>query len=164
MRTTGTPTGPESFASRHPRGQTGLTMLEVLVSLALIGSVFAAIVAGMLTTATTTSMVSRATVASGALSGVTERIKTMDYVPCDDHGGPDPATLSAKYLAWSNHYLPSGASFEVVSVRFWDGATFASCTSDHGAELLRIKITPDGPGPSTYGEVVVRDPSARPRG
>ena len=145
------------------RAQHGVTMIEVLVAVALLSGVFMALVAGMLTTAKVSGAVTRSTTTSAALNGVTERIKSMTYIPCDGHGAPTPADLTATYTGWSDRYVPRGVTVEVVSVNYWNATSFgASCVIDGGAQLLGVRVSAPG-GAAATAQVVVRDPQARPR-
>jgi hypothetical protein len=143
------------------RGQGGASLLEVMIALLLLGLVAMGIIGGFLTTAQVSESITGTTGADAVLSRAVERVRLMPYAPCDAHGGPTPSDLTSRYLA-SDPHLPSGAQVRITSVGFWDGTTFVgSCSHDRGAQLLTVEALVHG-GHGVHGQVVVRDPQARP--
>lgn len=129
----------------RPRGQAGLGLIEVMISLLFVSMVVLAIAAGLLLVIQTNSSNSERQSAQLLLGNYAESLKGMDYVPCaqDDDYSPlgDPT-------AWQP---PTGVTAEIESISYWKkttgvdgpGAFDLDCTSpenDDGAQKLSIMV------------------------
>ena len=141
-------------------GQLGFGMIEVLVSLALIGTVMVALIGGlMFSVAASTRGVANASAQTTAV-GVVERLKTMPYRPC-----ATPAQLDADYSTFAARFTTAGASVRVMSVRYGDtSASFlpigSACVRDVGVQLIAVRV--DVRDERAVIETVLRDPTTRP--
>ena len=131
--------------------QRGDTLVEVLIAVMLVGTVLAALAAGMLTMmGTTRSTTEQQRLQAGVLS-YTEWLRSQAYQPC-----------ATTYPGWDG----DGVSGRVdTPVRHWqrapgaawgDGSFADGCASDLGRQLVDVTVTLDG-GPSTTAQVVLRD-------
>lgn len=132
---------------RHPpRGERGVTLLETLIAVLLMGISLLAL-ASLVMTTIAASATHRATVRAGTeATEVAERIDEMDYVPC-----PAAGTVSSIYGAAFD--LTPGRVFDerLVEIQFLKDRSLsvseaaswqATCpTADQGAQRLTIKAT-----------------------
>ena len=135
--------------------------MESVISLVLAGTLVLAVVTGLLVAVQATGRHQESTSAAAVLNGVTERMRTMPYLPC-----ATAAQVDLAYRAFPQRYLPSDARLEVRSVRpLSDAGQFdpapTPCTTDRGAQLVSIIVTVGDR--DAAGEVVLRDPGARAR-
>jgi prepilin-type N-terminal cleavage/methylation domain-containing protein len=157
--------------------QSGYSLIEVLISVMLVGTVIAALAAGMLTMVTATRSVSEQQRLEAGVLSFTEWLRAQDYGEC---AGPG-------YFHGLHPNLPLGAAgrwewreedrltARVDDVKYWQndgpedgeyGEYGTSCTpgDDLGRQRLNVTVALDG-GPSTTVQVVVRDdiaPAERP--
>lgn len=118
----------------------GESLLEVLLAIAIIGIAFAAVLAG-LGTAVTTSGINREQADDTAyVRAIAERIEAAPFTSC--------ATASDYELALAGTSMPSGTpaiaspsgSTRSLSVAYWNGTTFGMpCTP--ATDLHRITVT-----------------------
>ena len=144
---------------RHPgdNDENGETLLELLVSVAIMGTAFVAILAGIGTTLIATDSHRQQATAETVLRSYAERIQDaadVAYVDC---------ATTASYANPVGFSLPaSGWSASVSSVLFWQGDTpptfAASCpTPDNGLEQLTLTVqSPAGSRQATETVVIVK--------
>jgi Tfp pilus assembly protein PilV len=145
-----------SLAPSRPRrrstSQAGATLIEVMIAVFLIGTVIAAIAAGMLTLMRSTRTTSEQQRLAVSVLSYTEWLRSQAYTPC---------ATPADFATWSP--LPQ-VEGRVDSVKYWDVAAGAawgsepfgsSCTTDQGRQLLDVTVQLDG-GRSTTAQVVLR--------
>jgi prepilin-type N-terminal cleavage/methylation domain-containing protein len=135
---------------RRPRpigSEAGFSLAEIVITIAIVGITFTAILGGLITAITVSSQHQKQatadTLARSAAEWVKDPIRNA-YVNCAD--------VSTYGLTGVS--VPAGYSVSVSSVEFWNGTapsggayspTFqSSCGSDPG--LQRITITAFGPG------------------
>ena len=123
-------------APRRLGDEDGFSLVEVLVTIVIVGIAFAAILGAMVTSITVSDLHRKQASADALVRSGAEAVKdhTVAYAPC---GGPNayaPALPSA----------PSGYSVSVSSVQYWDGtstnpAAFSgSCGTDQGLQKITI--------------------------
>ena len=146
-----------SRGARDRRGQTGFSLIEVLLSIAIIAVVVMGVLAGFFTTVTASGGVGRRAGADAVLATMTERVASIPYRSC----------TSASQLNTDLNSLTQvvGYSAVVVKVEYLAAAASgftSTCTTDRGAQLVSLKVTPKvvGATPVT-GQVVVRNPTVR---
>lgn len=158
--------------SAHRRGDRGETLLEILISIMIIGVAVTAILGGVGVAARASTQDERQIQAQALLRSWAEHIEAettdANYVAC-----ATPSTYSST-STWGYSSptppagldaLPAGFTAAVADVQFWNGANpgafAASCPPDRGLQRLRLSMTvPDGlyPGFTSTYDVVVRRP------
>lgn len=139
------------------RGQSGVSLVEVLVVVTVLVPVVLAAALGLLTSAklSTSTKVSQQLNAAAASYG--ESLKEITYQDC---AYPDDYELDPELWA-----PPAGSdiSASIVGVKYWDqtsGQYGASCSADQGTQEIGIHLT-DVEG-ETDLTVVKRDPAGYP--
>jgi type II secretory pathway pseudopilin PulG len=150
---------------RSAPGQTvqgGYSLIEVLVSVVLVGSIVLALAAGMLTLVRSTRSTSEQQRVETALSGLTESLKSTSYLSCED-GEPTPEQYRQAHDRQPDAWQPrpglqsKGREFRdwrITRVEHWHpgdagqyGSYRAGCPSrDFGRQRLTVTLvpTPDG--------------------
>lgn len=123
----------------------GETLVEILVTVVIMGTAFVAILLGVATTFMATDTHRQEATAEGVLRSYAERIKDprdVPYVDCTTD--PDPAAGYDAAARAAGFELPSGFSAEITAVAFWDGAnppTFGGCPGeDHGVQRIDLRV------------------------
>jgi type II secretory pathway pseudopilin PulG len=139
------------------RGQRGETLLEILVTVSIMGTAFMGILAGVGTTFTATDNQRKSATAEAVLRSYAERLEDPTDVPY-----VDCATV-ATYASPVGFALPAaGWSASVTTLNRWQGDTpptfTASCPSpDKGLQQLTLTVTsPAGPHQVTANLVIVK--------
>jgi prepilin-type N-terminal cleavage/methylation domain-containing protein len=124
--------------SRH--SQTGATLVEVLIALALVGILVLALASGMLTLITTSAETTKQQQIELALGSFTESLKSGPYTKCAAlvAGSPYPNTT-----AWVPPQSSMTAS--LVKIEYWDKSStsfIAACpaTGDQGTQRLTVQV------------------------
>lgn len=138
---------------RPQRVDTGETLIEALVTIAILGIAVVALLGAVLIGVKTSVLHRKHAQAQGELRSWAERISAGPYVNCANQ---------ADFVAFSS--TTGGLSGAVTAVRYWDGSASAfgpSCGTDSGLQRVTLRITvADGiaPGFSQDLNVVVRRP------
>jgi len=144
--------------SPRARGEQGDTLVEVLITIAILGIAFAGILAGLATAIRMSSIHRGQANADVVLVSSADAVKSQAYVAC-------PSVTTSSYSPTSGVTLPSGwsaSNITITSVQKWNGTSFqASCpATDQGLELVTIKATsPDNGGSSEQVDVIKRTTS-----
>ena len=155
------------------RTERGETLLEILMSIMIIGIAVTAIIGGVGVAARASTQDQRQIQAQALLRSWAEHIEAQttdaNYVPC-----ATPATYGpASTWAYTNpaptglDALPPGFTASVTRVDYWNGATpgafTGTCSPDRGLQRLELSMAVvDGlyPGFTSTYEVVLRRPCA----
>ena len=121
------------------RSEAGTTLIELLVTIAIMGIAFVGVVGGIGTAIIGADFQKRGATSGVVLTSAAEKIvaDTTRYKPCALPADYQDATAS-----------PSGFLVAVTEVLFWDGGSryvpSASCTPsvDKGVQLIRLTLTP----------------------
>lgn len=154
-----------------PRGEPpatddgGFTLVEVLITVALMSIAFVAILGSLGTMIASGSSHRAVTTAEVAIRDLAEFVKSDTSVAYQDCGAT-PAPLASYTDAVDAGYTPpTGFSASVLSVTSWQGdsaGTFnATCpTPDAGAQLVRLRVTGGHGGRTSTqeAEIVKRRP------
>lgn len=136
------------------RSDAGESLVELLVSVMIMGIAVTAILGALGMSATSSSLHRDQGKAQNLLHNWSEKVSASAYTPCAtaaDVVAPDP--------------LPTGFTSSVAWVHWWGGSTFnaPSCTSasDTGLQLIRLAISGSAGGGmagSASADIVVRKP------
>jgi type II secretory pathway pseudopilin PulG len=139
---------------RAPARDAGESLIELLVTVVILGIATAGIVGALLAVGTASQTHRRLVLAQNALRSWAEQIGTGPYTDCANTGN----------FAAPSQTLPTGFSAAVTGVQYWDGAAFAgTCGTDTGIQRVTLRITAlDGLSPAVNqsGAIVVRKPCA----
>jgi type II secretory pathway pseudopilin PulG len=128
-----------SLASR-PRagGESGDTLIEVLVALVIMGAAFAVIVGGVGTAIIGAGIQQNKATADSLIRSAADKVTSLAYVPCATPVYPAPA-------GYALEPPPPGFTVRVFSVSYWDPVTnkFINppvCTNatDNGLQLITL--------------------------
>lgn len=154
-------------ASRRPRraaaarDQSGSTLLEVLVAIALVSIAIIGVFSGFSTTLKVSTDNSQRVALDETLAGVTDSLQRLPYTRC-----PTAAQVTQAYANFAGGYRPNGYSIVVTAVDFASsGQTqFQSvCPPGNAPQRLAVTISRVSDASiSVSGQVVVTDPAARP--
>lgn len=135
----------------------GETLLELLVSVSIMGTAFVAIIAGIGTTLLSTDVHRQASTAEVVLRSYAERIQDPTDVPYVD------CATTSSYASPTGFSLPgAGWSASITSVRAWQGdspPTYSSTcpASDKGLQQLTLRVqSPGGNHQVTETLVIVK--------
>lgn len=131
------------------RGQSGQTLLEVIIAIAVLGLVVSSLLAAMHITYKTTSDVNQRTVAESLARGELEYIKTCDYDGTNNppQYGLDPAIdLSCE---------PYSGNFEVAISAVRLDPSQNGTDDDEGIQQVTVTISADGEAILTVSEYKV---------
>ena len=141
------------------RGDGGETLLELLISLMIIGVGVVAILGAVRIAVDASSLDQRQIHAQALLRSWGEYAvaQTTDASYPATCGTPSVLTYPASLQA-----LPPGFTPQLSNVEYWDGAGFAAtCGTDSGVRRLKLTMTVDSalyPGFASTYDVVVRRP------
>ena len=137
------------------RSQTGATLVEVLIALALVGILVLALASGMLTLLKTSTETTKQQQVELALGSFTESLKSGPYTKCAAlvAGSPYPNTA-----AWVPPQSSMTAS--LVKIEYWDKSStsfVAACpaSGDQGTQRLTVQV--DFQDQSSTAQVVKAD-------
>ena len=122
------------------RSQTGATLVEVLIALALVGILVLALASGMLTLIKTSTETTKQQQVELALGSFTESLKSGPYTKCAAlvAGSPYPNTTD---------WVPPQSSMtaSLVKIEYWDKSStsfVAACpaSGDQGTQRLTVQV------------------------
>ncbi len=142
--------------ARRARGEDGETLLELLVTVTIMGIAFVAILAGVAVAITASDSLRDEAVAEGVVRNYAERVADPDDVPYVD------CAPTSAYATPPGFAVPAGWSASVTAVAYWQGnnpPTFGgSCPSpDRGLQQVTLRVqSPAGQQQATETVVVVK--------
>jgi prepilin-type N-terminal cleavage/methylation domain-containing protein len=111
-------------------GQAGFSLVELLVTVAILGTAFTVFVGGMGTSIVASDYHRTQTTAEAVLRTFAETVKsrTTPYVPC--------AT------SYTGPATPSGYTASVTAIAYWNGTAYvASCpATDRGLQRISLRV------------------------
>jgi hypothetical protein len=147
---------------RHRRGDAGETLVELLITIVVLGTSVLGVMGAVATAVGTSTLDRRQVQAQAVLRGWGEKVAGVDdaaYGDCLGTSGVAAATPAPAAL-------PAGFGAAVTGVSYWNtatGAFGAACTpgSDPGLRRVTLRLTADSllyPGFTQTLDVVVRKP------
>lgn len=135
-----------------PPRDRGDTLVEILVSVAILGIAVVAILGAIAMTATASGLHRDTASVQNLLHNWAESVSDGPYTAC--------ASAATVQSAVPSPALPTGFSAQVTAVRYWDGSAFAgSCGTDQGLQRITLSIAgPGSPGAAGTLDVVRRRP------
>jgi Tfp pilus assembly protein PilV len=140
---------------RRLRDERGESLLELLVAVVIMGVTVVAVV-GALAVGARTSDIHRkqataGTSARGYAETVGRRVAGGIYTGCAPTSAIAPATVGFA--------VPAGYTASVVSVKYWNGSSFAAtCGSDTGLQQVVVQLASTDGRATERATVVVRKP------
>ncbi|TNM50220.1 type II secretion system protein [Nocardioides albidus] len=143
------------------RSDHGETLVELIVSVAILGIAGVAILSGLLLSVKASTQHRNEASGGAYVRSFAEAIQ--NYV--DNSGaysvcGPGGATAMANYTSVAVPSLPGGYTKSVSSVQSWNGTTWGSCTAD-GIQRLELTVQTTGDATRRADEtltVILRQP------
>lgn len=133
-------------------GDRGETLVELLVSMSILGIVVATLLGGLQVSGRSSVQHRKQVQVQTFLRAWAEQTSAAAYTPCATAAGvpaPNPA-------------LPAGFTATVVSMRYWSGTTFATtCAEDRGIQKVGLRVSAANqpfPAVTQTLDVVVRRP------
>ncbi len=128
--------------ARRSDGERGDTLVEVMMTVAIVGIAFTGILTGLATAINLSAMDRGDANVRTVLVSASESVKSQTYVPCPDAN-------NNSYNPTSGVTLPSGwSSSNVVVTQLygWNGTSFTTCpATDQKLQLIAVRATsPDG--------------------
>ncbi len=117
-------------ARQRDGSDAGLTLVEVLLAVSILGVGVLVLVGGMMTSIKVSGQGQVAAEGQTALRAYAEAVSAADYVDCAG-SYPSPGFTA-----------PSGWVASAPAVTYWDGSTFtAACGTDLGLQRVALTIT-----------------------
>jgi Tfp pilus assembly protein PilV len=142
--------------ARRQRDQRGETLLELLITVSIMGTAFIGVLAGIGTTFMATDSHRQEATAESVLRSYAERLEDPTDVPYVDCASP------ATYASPTGFSLPTaGWTASVTTVLTWQGNTpptfTPTCAPDKGLQQLTLRVTsPAGSHQATASVVIVK--------
>ena len=116
------------------RRDEGMTLVEVLLAVAILGIGVTVVVGGMMTSIKVSDQGRRSAEGQTAIRAYAEAVAGVGYTAC-----------AATYAA-PGFTPPAGWTAAAVAVSYWNGSTFVTtCGTDSGLQRVRLRLTsPDG--------------------
>lgn len=143
-----------SISMQLPGGQHGGSLLEALVAVMVVSVLLLGVMAGMSTSATVSQSTGQAARARAGLAEVTDRVATIAYPGCGD-----AAALTTAVRAGIT--VPAGFEVSVTAVANLVPPGPA-CTTQTSVRMVTLRVVQVRTSTSLTGQVVLRDPAARP--
>lgn len=165
---------PRAGAAERNRGQSGQSLIEVIVAIVLMSSVFTVIAAALLTVVFSTATNENKQIADAAIVSYGEILQTqVPYYACPTPPSPyssfadayyfasDPLMTSSNSATTPLWRRPNNVQVEVVAVKSFNTATegwASGCLNpDPGIQLVQYRVTvckAGTPGPSCESPTV----------
>lgn len=147
----------ETAATHHSRSQAGFSLIEILVCIALVGSVVLAIAYGMLTLMRVNKVTSERQQIQIAIGNFSERLVASKYIVCAPAPAAQPS--ASGYNSLPNLWVPTrpGMTARVTSVEFWDDSAnrfVGACPTGTDQQAQRLNVEVTWRGRSGTGQVV----------
>lgn len=116
----------------------GLTLVEVLLAVSILGVGVTVLVGGMMTSITVSGQGQRSAEGQAAIRAYAESVASTAYTDCAS-SYPSPGFTP-----------PSGWTAAAQVVTYWDGSSFVStCGTDSGLQRVQLRLTTSDGGAET---------------
>lgn len=138
------------------RSEAGLTLIELLVTVVILGIAFAVIVGGMMTSIISSDVHRKGATAGTVLQSYAEAIKAVVYDPAPGSGCA--AAMDAAYEAPTGFSAPPGFVASIDTFGYWNSvtSTFGTTCPTSDAGLQRMKLTVTAPNGTTKSVSIVK--------
>jgi Tfp pilus assembly protein PilE len=141
--------------SRRAAGERGETLVELLVTVVILGTAVVALVGALALAVRVSDIHRKQATAGAAVRAFAETLETYLARPDTYQGCAD----ADDYTALALYDAPSGYQERVVDVDYWDGSTFAeTCTLDRGIQRVSLEVASTDQRASETLDVVLRNP------
>ncbi|MEM1334646.1 MAG: type II secretion system protein [Actinomycetota bacterium] len=131
---------------RAPRADRGNTFVEILVAIALMGTIVVTVIGGIQGIIRASSTNEEQARVEAVLVSASDRLRAADYVPCPDLDGDYGflASAAAATVGWP------GSTVDVVDIEFWDASAGGTTPSGDVIEAdgawgpVNSFVTPSG--------------------
>ncbi|MGH8985698.1 MAG: type II secretion system protein [Acidimicrobiia bacterium] len=130
--------------ARRCRGQAGETLVELLITISILGLAVVAILAGLGTAVRLSGTHRTQANAEVIAAGGAESVKKQQYVDCP-----------SSYTANDDVNVPSGWSLSVTSVKNWNGTSFVSNCPSPNQKLQLVTVRAASPNGNSVETVDV---------
>ncbi len=145
------------------RSDTGDSLVELLVAIAILGVSGAGLIGAVLMVSGATAMHTQVGTSDSVLRTWAAHLGTSDYVACarpsDLTTPPEPTGWSGQAPSWKRTIEGVAYEARIDDVGHWDAAAAgftSSCTSDTGLQRVALSISAPGAGlPGTTGQLVL---------
>ncbi len=142
-----------SAVDRRSGSERGETLIELLITVMILGTAVVALVGGLVLAVRVSAMHREQATAGAAVRAFAEALQShvaatpTGYLDCADETAYDGIYTGA----------PAGYVPEVTAVAYWNGAAFVStCTTDTGVQRVSLRVTSQNASETL--DVVLRKP------
>ena len=148
-------------STHRATGELGETLVELLITVAILGISFVALLAGLATAIGSTATHRGQANADVVILSAADAVKSQTYAACTSTSTPsyNPTTGVAVPAGWS----PLSSYVTVTGVQGWNGTSWSPCSSlsaDNKLQLVTVRVvTPGNPSTTETVDVVKRNPA-----
>jgi type II secretory pathway pseudopilin PulG len=133
----------------------GETLIELLVSMTILGITVVALVGGIGTSIVVSDMHRKQAVAGVAVRSYAEAIESsVDATPSSYVG----CATGATYATPPNFTAPSGYTASVTGVAYWIGNGYGACSAGVGIEKLTLSVSSNDSRATETMNLIIRKP------
>jgi prepilin-type N-terminal cleavage/methylation domain-containing protein len=143
--------------TRRAHADDGMTLIELMVTISIMGVAFATILAGLSGMFRSNTQTRQLAVAETYIRRYADDLQAATYVPC---------ASAAAYQSSFSATVPTGYTAQVASVKYWNGDASSpsfgtTCATDQGVQqvTLTVATTVTTGGVSQSLVIVKRDPT-----
>jgi type II secretory pathway pseudopilin PulG len=133
----------------------GETLIELLVSMTILGITVVALVGGIGTSIMVSDMHRKQAVAGVVVRSYAEAIESsVDATPSSYANCATPASYSSP----ANFTVPSGYTTSVTAVAYWTGTGYGGCSAGVGIEKLTLRVSSNDSRATETLNLIIRKP------
>ncbi|MGH2722403.1 MAG: type IV pilus modification PilV family protein [Actinomycetota bacterium] len=139
-----------------PRSEAGVTLIELLVTVVILGIAFAVIVGGMMTSIIGSDVHRKGATAGTVLQSYAEAVKAAQYTPAPSSNCS--AAMTAAYGTPAGFSAPTGFTPSIGSFGYWNSttSTFGTACPASDAGLQKMQLTVTAPNGTTKSVSIVK--------
>lgn len=142
---------------RRRSTQSGTGMIEVLVAVVLASLTVAALAGALFAVVSTSAATADRQQLSATVSGYSESLKQVDWIPCGSGGSPTAVAYSDEEAASEAPFrAPVGVTLAVTRIEYWDAATasFSATCPTTGTRAQRLSVRATSGRGAVSGQIV----------